>query len=533
MSVSSMWTVDRPNPRPCDRGINFAGYLRTESGVGSAARRYVRALESLHLPVALADLSSLQINRSEDQTLSSFDQSLPYDVNLVCADVELHFAIMRHLGEEFFRDHYNVGIWAWELLHFPTKWHDRFAYYDEIWVGTSFIANALAPVSPVPVVRIPPVLAVDAPGCRAAGRRRLGVADDELTFLFMFDFHSHAERKNPLAVVDAFRSAFRPDDRARLFVKCVNEGGSPADFAALRERAMGHRVHLLPGYWPANEVQDLVAACDVYVSLHRSEGTGLTITDAMAHGKPVIATGWSGNMDVMNVANSFPVRYDLVEIAKSAGPYDAGQVWAEPSVEHAAALMRAVYEDRAEAERVGARARQDVESAFGVPGIADLIQPRLEAIDVRRRMSDFQRESWTAYREYQQLGQRLAETAHQVVPRDATVLVVSKGDPALLQLDGPTCWHFPRADDGAYAGYYPADSAEAIAHLEVLRQRGGQYLLLPNTALWWLEHYTDFRAHLDSRYRRVVHNESCIIYDLSSTHGSRAAGPQIDRNAAA
>src|SRR6266496_956983 len=139
-------------------GINLAGYLRTESGVGAAARGYVRALQAAGVPVALHDLSHLSGNRAEDGMLTAFDSEHPYDTNLICADVEPHFAIVSHLGAELFQDRYNIGAWAWELPHFPEKWHDRFAYYDEIWVGSSFIANALAPVSPIPVVRGPPVM---------------------------------------------------------------------------------------------------------------------------------------------------------------------------------------------------------------------------------------------------------------------------------------------------------------------------------------------------------------------------------------
>jgi len=151
-----------PGSQP--NGVNVAGYLRTESGVGAAVRGYVRALRTLGAPLALCDISDLQTNRSDDRTLGSQNDTHHYRTNLVCADVELHYAIMAHLGEAFFLDHYNVGIWAWELPRFPEKWHDRFAFYDEIWVATSFIANALAPASPIPVVRVPPVLTVREPG---------------------------------------------------------------------------------------------------------------------------------------------------------------------------------------------------------------------------------------------------------------------------------------------------------------------------------------------------------------------------------
>src|SRR5262245_3644846 len=167
-------------------GVNVGGYLRTESGVGASARSYVRALRFLGIPVALKDASAVSGNRAEDPTLTAFDADHPHDINIVCGDVERHFALMAHLGEEVLRHRYNIGAWAWELPRFPEKWYDRFAYYDEIWVGSSFIANALAAISPLPVVRIPPVLTAETPGSRVRGRRRLGVTEGEYVFLFVF-----------------------------------------------------------------------------------------------------------------------------------------------------------------------------------------------------------------------------------------------------------------------------------------------------------------------------------------------------------
>ena len=126
---------------------------------------------------------------------------------------------------------------------------------------------------------------------------------------------------------------------------------------------------------------------------------------------------------------------------------------------------------------------------------------------------------------YQRLIRRIGEAVRTALPPDATVVVVSKGDEELLKLgEGRRGWHFPQNEEGVYAGYYPADSAEAIAHLEELRARGAQFLLFPGTALWWLEKYEEFGRHLDSRYRRVSEDETCVIYELSEARPDGAAG---------
>jgi len=504
----------------CVRGINFCGYLRNESGLGSAARGYIRALRFLKVPVALEDLGELSVNRSQDHSLTGFETGHPYDVNVVCVNADQHFVVMEHLGKGFFEGRYNIGIWFWELPRFPEKWHDRFPYYDEIWMGTSFTANMLAPVSPIPVVRVPPVLTQGSLGSRDNGRRRLGLSPEEVVYLFIFDFHSYFQRKNPLALIDAFRKAFAPSDRARLIIKCVNAESDADNFAAMTARAQGYPISIHSGYWSAEEMRDLMAACDVYVSMHRSEGIGLTITDAMALGKPVIATAWSGNMDFMNPSNSFPVRYDLVEIKEDIGPYAAGEMWADPSVEHAAELLRHVFENRDEARARGQTARRDIEANYSEESLAKLIEARLAVIANRSQVSNMRETQVNDQKalkatSYKQLVGRIQDLVRNSLPPDATVIVVSKGDEELLKLDGRQGWHFPRTEDGRYAGYYPADSIQAIAHLERLRIMGGEFLLFPQTALWWLEHYAEFRKYLESHYRIFARQEGdCLIFAL-------------------
>src|SRR5215204_5747939 len=236
-------------------GVNLIGYLQDESGWGAAARGYARALESLHLPIAFNDLSVLSSNRSEDRTLERFDADHPYCVNLVCVDAAQHFAVLSHVGTGVFEGRYGIGAWAWELPRFPEKWYDRFAYYDEIWVTTSFVANTLAPISPVPVVRIPPVLTPKTDGLPDIGRLRLGVSSEVFLCLFVFDFHSHLERKNPLALIDAFKMAFEPSELVRLVIKCVNADSDREGFAAMSGRAEGHPIDIYAGYWSSQELR--------------------------------------------------------------------------------------------------------------------------------------------------------------------------------------------------------------------------------------------------------------------------------------
>jgi hypothetical protein len=146
--------------------------------------------------------------------------------------------------------------------------------------------------------------------------------------------------------------------------------------------------------------------------------------------------------------------------------------------------------------------------------IAQLIDERLSAIAQRRRLPEFRQETWNAFFNYQQSIRRIREIVNEALPAKATVIVVSKGDDELLRLDGRKAWHFPQNEKGVYAGYHLSDSATAIEHLEALRTKGGEYLVFPNTAFWWLDYYQDFHRHLNERYKRIWHDEQCIMYDL-------------------
>jgi glycosyltransferase involved in cell wall biosynthesis len=368
-------------------GVNVFGYLRSEIGLGAIARGFVQALRARAVPLGLRNVPAQSPTAAHDPHLTLVDGATPYAVNLVCVNPIQHFAVKARVGEELFRDHHNIAVWFWELPLFPDEWYDRFAEYDEIWATSSFIANALSPISPIPVVRVPPVMVPERLGSRTQGRERLGVGSNDVVYLFVFDFASNVQRKNPLATIQAFKQAFAPasssNEGARLVIKCTNEHMEPGVYQTMLDAAAGHAVMILNGFWTRDELLDLMAACDVYVSLHRSEGLGLTIADAMARGKPVIATGWSGNTDFMTESNSFAVPYELVELTADSGPYRAGSLWAEPSVDHAAHLMRLVFDDRELASSRGAVAKQDIERCYSEKRVGEVIERRLAQVYAR------------------------------------------------------------------------------------------------------------------------------------------------------
>jgi glycosyltransferase involved in cell wall biosynthesis len=184
-------------------------------------------------------------------------------------------------------------------------------------------------------------------------------------FLFTFDFMSVMKRKNPLGLIEAFKKAFAPGEGPMLVLKSINGETRPASFASLRLAAEGRDdIVIMDKYLDSRHAAALMNLCDCYVSLHRSEGLGLTIAEAMLLGKPVIATDYSGNLDFMKSDTSYLVPWTRVRVGEGAEAYDSDALWAEPNLDSAAKIMRHVYFNPEEARKTASAGKHDLESRF-------------------------------------------------------------------------------------------------------------------------------------------------------------------------
>lgn len=363
-------------------GVNAAGFFKAEYGIGDASRAFYKVLHESALPAVFINIQSRD-HRNLDRSCGQFADANPHSVNLMTFSFDYARRFYRDMGKKFFRGRCNIALWFWELEKFPVRWHPAFEYYDEIWVTTGFCEKAIADVSPVPVVKIdyPFYPSRETPVPDRAG---FGFPDGVCVFLFNFDFHSVLKRKNPDGLIAAFRRAFDPQkDNALLVLKSINAHCYPGPAEELKRSTGGLNVHWINEHLDGSRMRSLIATADCYVSLHRSEGLGLGMAQAMGYGKPVIATGYSGNMDFMTVENSLPVRYRLAELDRDYGVFEKGNFWAEPDLDHAAELMRRVYEHRDEAARLGLRAREEMQKVMNPDTTRRQMLARLCEIDPR------------------------------------------------------------------------------------------------------------------------------------------------------
>ncbi len=355
-------------------GFNVISYVSGNLGIGVTARNVVQMLLERGFPVAVLDmdpgLGRKGHDKRFDQYVVSTAAELPYAINLlILPPAEL--TALTAGNPAFFRDEsrMNVGFSMWELTVLPAPWKTALESLDVLVAESEFIrycfqfnlSNVLTLATEHPVYM---------PEDIRADRRRFDLPADGILFISSFEPFSDPSRKNPFAAIESFLDGVGADERAHLVLKLNNAENGGQDHPVmkrLREYTQQNpRIHLLTGTLDYADVLRLYASCDVYVSLHRAEGLGLGMLEAMALGKPVIATAWSGNMSFMDHTNSCLVGYRLIPVDGSIPAYarenvGPDAVWAEPDRCAASAWMRRLCEDPELRNAIGNRAREAIQ----------------------------------------------------------------------------------------------------------------------------------------------------------------------------
>lgn len=375
--VSTAEWVFKPDLNP--RGLNYVGVIRGEIGLSQSCRLIARAIDASNLEYLIINFNQISAIR---QTDFSWDHRIVenpnYSINLFHLNPPELALAYSSLGKKFWENRYNIGFWLWELQDFPDEWLPSLKLIDEIWTPSEFVSDTFRKITNKPVYTIsyPIEIQVD----HTMNRNYFGLPQDKFLFLTMYDCNSTIERKNPIGTIQAFKKAFTATD---LDVGIIIKVNNPQkkDLKIIRNLLEGYKhVYIIAKTLSKLEVNSLIHCADVLVSLHRAEGYGLPIAEAMTLGVPAIATNWSANTEYMNATNSCPVSFKLVELKENYAMYKKGNIWAEPDIDDASQYMLKLLRDKEYYIEIAANAKNFMKANNDIIKASFKIETRIEEI---------------------------------------------------------------------------------------------------------------------------------------------------------
>jgi glycosyltransferase involved in cell wall biosynthesis len=372
----------RPLELPKKKGVLLVGYPRGEFGIGSLLRLPALAFKEAEIPFGVFDFNPSSQASQNDNRLDEWLTHLPeYSVNIFCIGADQLPLLKKILGKQFFQGHYNILYGAWELSRLPEQLTGCLQGINEIWAMSSFMGQMFRRSTSLPVhdLQLPIVTYQSESICPS----QLQIPKNNFVFLFMFDFDSHVARKNPEAVIEAFKLAFPglSSIPVTLVIKSINGERHEKERNRLKNKiGCDSRILQIHEVLPHSINTALMKCCDCYVSLHRSEGFGLTMAEAMLLGKPVITTGYSGNMDFTTTATALLVDYELVPVQPGDYPFSHGEMWAEPNVQQACDYMRDLVKDSTFAKSLAQKGQELIRTSFSTTTMGDRYKKHLSSL---------------------------------------------------------------------------------------------------------------------------------------------------------
>ncbi len=361
-------------------GLNIYGFAYGELGIGEDLRMAVECCEVANIPYHVVNIDAGDTRQADMHLKGKVSEGAeppPYNTNLFCLPAfDTVSRVFMQKGAVVFEGYRNIGWWPWELSVFPKAWKPyAFELIDEVWASSTFLEDMYKRATDKPVKLVP--LAVSVDRMKPYPRKHYGLPEKKFLFLYIFDFNSSVARKNPMAAVQAFKQAFKPSDNTvGLVLKTMNtKPNNPEWKAFLKECQADKRIQLITKTLDRPEVLGLINTCDAYVSLHRAEGFGRTLAEAMLLGKPVVATNYSGNVDFMQNELAHPVDFELIDLDNSAYQWiteaDKAQ-WSDCINISAAAQLQMTHRSNAKA-----KAKQRLIPQFSVNSVAGLMTAAL------------------------------------------------------------------------------------------------------------------------------------------------------------
>src|SRR6185437_7176837 len=351
-------------------------------GLGQGFRNNIRAVELSGLPFGIYPFGKgVETRRIGSFKPNRYDQSHAYDVNVIQVTPDQLPSLFESIDRRVTRRSYNVLSTFWELPKAPEIWRSMLAGIQEIWTPNDFVANAFREIFSGPIVVMPH--AVDVGEEPYPTRRALGMEPDRFYFIFSFDYFSSPYRKNPLAVIEAFQAAFpEGSENVGLIIKSL---GTSDQYPEIKQKirdaaAADRRILDIDRPLARQDILGLIYASNAYVSLHRAEGFGFGMAEAMCFGRIVIATNFSGNTDFLTEATGFPIPYTLRPVARHEYPWSEGQNWADPNIKAAAAAMKLVFQAPETARDRAAAGQRLIRQNYAPGVVGQILKDRIERL---------------------------------------------------------------------------------------------------------------------------------------------------------
>lgn len=365
--------------------INLIGYFPYSFGIAEGARGTLRALNHLNIKTNAIPLGIPSLDATNDDFISQYSTEAAHDINIIYMNASQILPIVEYLP---LKNKYNIGVWNWELEQFPEMWHSAFDFVDEIWTPSNFTQKSIQSSTKKKVSKVP--IPISPIFNKQITKESIGLSGNRFVFFTMLDFDSAVERKNPEAVIKAFKSVFDKSDIEVCLIIKVSYNEQSA--APETKKSYNNLIQMLDGYsniFIINEnlrkedLNALINMSDCFISLHRSEGYGLGPAEAMAMGKPVISTNWSATTEFMDADSAMLVDYKTIPVFGYF--YDnilkqSHQYWADPDVEHAAFFMKKIYTDAEFAKKISNNAKNIFNTSYSLDSIAKTIQNRIGEI---------------------------------------------------------------------------------------------------------------------------------------------------------
>ena len=361
-------------------GVNLIGYIRGDFGLGESCRLVAAGLQKTGLPFTIRNVSVYGDAPETNETWRAYEkQELPYGVNLIHLNPDGLANRIWDLGRKTFRNHYNIGFYLWEQPEFPTEWSYAIDLMDEIWAPAEFISQAIRTRTTKPVYTMP--YGMTKPETSEHYQRdHFGLPNDVFLFMVSYDGYSSSERKNPLGSVRAYCQAFSKEETGvGLVLKATH--AREEDLQQFHTLLDGYpNVVVLKDSYSKVEFNSLIACVDVYVSLHRAEGFGLVMAEAMELGTAVIATDWSANTEFMNEDVACMVPAKVITLEQDSPPYKKGTHWAEPDEPTAAQWMKQLYNNPDFYQEKVQKAKSYIQEKLSQTGAAERMRQRIEEL---------------------------------------------------------------------------------------------------------------------------------------------------------